>query len=108
MRKFLTAYFFLVIFFVYDTATGHPLSDNFADLVENKSPSVVNVFTVQKPKQTSNNQNPLENIPPQFRDFFKNFPPGFPFGPRGNSSEILYVAKQNMNASINVFNILIK
>tara|TARA_X000000950_G_scaffold156558_1_gene191979 strand:+ start:2339 stop:3796 length:1458 start_codon:yes stop_codon:yes gene_type:complete len=82
MRKLLTAYFFLVNFFVYDTATGHPLSDNFADLVENKSPSVVNVFTVQKPKQTSNNQNPLENIPPQFRDFFKNFPPGFPFGPQ--------------------------
>ena len=52
MRKLLTAYFFLVNFFVYDTATGHPLSDNFADLVENKSPSVVNVFTVQKPKQT--------------------------------------------------------
>ena len=82
MKKFLTAYFFLVTFFVYDIATGHPLSDNFADLVENKSPSVVNVFTVQKPKQTSNNQNPLENIPPQFRDFFKNFPPGFPFGPQ--------------------------
>ena len=82
MKKFLTAYCFLVTFFVYDIATGHPLSDNFADLVENKSPSVVNVFTVQKPKQTSNNQNPLENIPPQFRDFFKNFPPGFPFGPQ--------------------------
>ena len=82
MKKFLTAYFFLVTLFVYDITSGHPLSDNFADLVENKSPSVVNVFTVQKPKQTSNNQNPLENIPPQFRDFFKNFPPGFPFGPQ--------------------------
>ena len=23
----------------------------------------------------------MDNIPPQFRDFFKNFPPGFPFGP---------------------------
>ena len=23
---------------------------------------------------------PLDNIPPQFRDFFKNLPPGFPFG----------------------------
>ena len=27
------------------------------------------------------NQLPFDNIPPQFRDFFKNFPPGFPFGP---------------------------
>ena len=34
-----------------------------------------------KPKQT-NNQVPFDNIPPQFRDFFKNFPPGFPFGPQ--------------------------
>tara|TARA_Y100001954_G_scaffold238725_1_gene307921 strand:- start:2745 stop:4034 length:1290 start_codon:yes stop_codon:yes gene_type:complete len=25
---------------------------------------------------------PFDNIPPQFRDFFKNFPPGFPFGPQ--------------------------
>mgnify|MGYP001185749996 CR=1 FL=1 len=82
MKKFLSVSFFILTFFVHEFAVGHPLSDNFADLVENKSPSVVNVFTVQKPKQTNNNQNPLENIPPQFRDFFKNFPPGFPFGPQ--------------------------
>ena len=45
----------------------------------------MNVFTVQKPKPT-NNQPPLDNIPPQFRDFFKNFPPGFPFGPQQQPS----------------------
>tara|TARA_B100000287_G_scaffold275827_1_gene259788 strand:- start:21 stop:1502 length:1482 start_codon:yes stop_codon:yes gene_type:complete len=61
---------------------SHPLSDDFADLVEKLSPSVVNVFTVQKPKKVENNQMPFDNIPPQFRDFFKNFPPGFPFGPQ--------------------------
>ena len=61
---------------------SHPLSDNFADLVESKSPSVVNVFTVQKPQEKNSNQNPLEGIPPQFRDFFKTFPPCFPFVPR--------------------------
>ena len=64
------------------TIQSHPLSDDFANLVEERSPSVVNVFTTQKPKQITNNQNPLEGIPPQFRDFFKNFPPGFPFGPQ--------------------------
>mgnify|MGYP002834339154 CR=1 FL=1 len=42
----------------------------------------VDVFTVQKPKQSNENQMPFDNIPPQFRDFFKNFPPGFPFGPQ--------------------------
>ena len=72
----------LSLFFSFFNADCHPLSDNFADLVESKSPSVVNVFTVQKPKETSSNQNPLDGIPPQFRDFFKNFPPGFPFGPQ--------------------------
>ncbi len=72
-----------VFFFLYSlNLKSHPLSDDFADLVQKKSPSVVNVFTVQKPKQSTNNQNPLEGIPPQFRDFFKNFPPGFPFGPQ--------------------------
>ena len=60
---------------------SHPLSDKFADLVEDLSPSVVNVFTVQKPKEPSGNeQMPFDNVPPQFREFFKNFPPGFPFG----------------------------
>ena len=73
---------FVISFFVFD-ANCHPLSDDFANLVERKSPSVVNVFTVQKPKQiNSESQNPLDGIPPQFRDFFKNFPPGFPFGPQ--------------------------
>jgi len=72
----------IYLFFSFVNVDSHPLSDNFADLVESKSPSVVNVFTVQKPQETNNNQNPLDGIPPQFRDFFKNFPPGFPFGPQ--------------------------
>ena len=76
MFKNLSIFVFLFLYSL--NLKSHPLSDDFADLVQKKSPSVVNVFTVQKPKQSSNNQNPLEGIPPQFRDFFKNFPPGFP------------------------------
>jgi serine protease Do len=79
LRRFIFAVIFS-FFFIHDKVESHPLSDDIADLVEDLSPSVVNVFTVQKPKQTPNNQNPLEGIPPQFREFFKNFPPGFPFG----------------------------
>ncbi len=81
MFRFLFPVFFLVIL-ANNKVFSHPLSDDFANLVEKLSPSVVNVFTVQKPKQSSNDQFPLDNIPPQFRDFFKNFPPGFPFGPQ--------------------------
>ncbi len=72
---------FLINFLVSEKPHAHPLSDDFANLVEKLSPSVVNVFTVQKPKKQEN-QVPFDNIPPQFRDFFKNFPPGFPFGPQ--------------------------
>ena len=82
MIKIFSTFTILYFFFCFFNLESHPLSDNFADLVESKSPSVVNVFTVQKPQETNNNQNPLEGIPPQFRDFFKNFPPGFPFGPQ--------------------------
>ncbi|NDG46972.1 MAG: PDZ domain-containing protein [Flavobacteriia bacterium] len=82
MLKRIFSFCFLIYFFLSDTtANSHPVSDDFADLVEKLSPSVVNVFTVQKPKP-ANNQVPFDNIPPQFRDFFKNFPPGFPFGPQ--------------------------
>ena len=63
------------------TSENHPLSDDFANLVQELSPSVVNVFTTQKPQEQTNNQVPFDNIPPQFKDFFKNLPPGFPFGP---------------------------
>ena len=82
MIRIFSTFTILFLFSYFFNAKSHPLSDNFADLVENKSPSVVNVFTVQKPQETTSNQNPLEGIPPQFRDFFKNFPPGFPFGPQ--------------------------
>ena len=82
MMKILITLIFLVTTMVTTkTNFAHPLSRMILQILLKKSPSVVNVFTVQKPKQTSNNQNPLDNIPPQFRDFFKNFPPGFPFGP---------------------------
>ena len=81
LKKFFTYSILFLLTLNFKTINGHPLSDDFADLVEKLSPSVVNVFTVQKPKP-SNNQMPFDNIPPQFRDFFKNFPPGFPFGPQ--------------------------
>ncbi len=82
MFKFFAAFSFLVCLLVNDNAKTHPSSDDLANLVSKLSPSVVNVFTIQKPKEQENlNQLPFDNIPPQFRDFFKNFPPGFPFGP---------------------------
>ena len=81
LKNFFTYSILFLLTLNFKTINGHPLSDDFADLVEKLSPSVVNVFTVQKPKP-SNNQMPFDNIPPQFRDFFKNFPPGFPFGPQ--------------------------
>ena len=78
MFKTFLSYIFVLIFTLnFKTINGHPLSDDFADLVEKLSPSVVNVFTVQKPK-TSNNQVPFDNIPPQFRDFLKTSPLVFP------------------------------
>ena len=85
LNKFLTTSFFIFFFLSSTIVKSHPLSDDFANLVEKLSPSVVNVFTVQKPKP-ANNQVPFDNIPPQFRDFFKNFPPGFPFGPQQQPS----------------------
>ena len=83
LKKFIFTFFFIPIYFIsQENANTHPLSDDFAELVAELSPSVVNVFTVQKPKKVNENQMPFDNIPPQFRDFFKNLPPGFPFGPQ--------------------------
>ena len=60
-KKFFT-YSLLIIFTLnYKTINGHPLSDDFANLVEKLSPSVVNVFTVQKPKP-SNDSGDEENL----------------------------------------------
>ncbi len=58
-------------------ALSHPDSQDFANLVEKLSPAVVNVFTTQEVKQQPQSQLPLENLPPQFREFFRNLPPGF-------------------------------
>ena len=65
------------LFIQFGKAYSHPSSDEFADLVEDLSPAVVNVFTTQKAEDSPSQQLPFDNIPPQFRDFFKNFPPGF-------------------------------
>ena len=65
------------LFLQFGEAYSHPSSDEFADLVEDLSPAVVNVFTTQKAEDSPSQQLPFDNIPPQFRDFFKNFPPGF-------------------------------
>ena len=49
-----TLSFLLIIFILnFKYINAHPLSDDFADLVAKKSPSVVNVFTVQKPKPSN-------------------------------------------------------
>ena len=65
------------LFVQFRESHSHPSSDEFADLVENLSPAVVNVFTTQKTEDLPSQQLPFDNLPPQFRDFFKNFPPGF-------------------------------
>ena len=65
------------LFLQFRESFSHPSSDEFADLVEDLSPAVVNVFTTQKAEDSPSQQLPFDNIPPQFRDFFKNFPPGF-------------------------------
>ena len=65
------------LFLQFGESYSHPSSDEFADLVEDLSPAVVNVFTTQKAEDSPPQQLPFDNIPPQFRDFFKNFPPGF-------------------------------
>ena len=35
------------------------------------------MYLLHKKLRNHLNQLPFDNIPPQFRDFFKNFPPGF-------------------------------
>ena len=77
MKKFLTSLIFCLSFIYHNSLFGHPNSEDFADLVEKLSPAVVNVFTTQEVKQQPQSQLPLENLPPQFRDFFRNLPPGF-------------------------------
>ena len=46
-------FFVPIYFFSFENPNTHPLSDDFANLVEKLSPSVVNVFTVQKPKKNN-------------------------------------------------------
>ena len=77
---------FFALFFNSSSSNSHPNSDVMADLVEKLSPAVVNVFTIQNDKTESRKpQMPLDDLPPQFKDFFKNMPPGFPFGPNQNA-----------------------
>ena len=87
--------FFITSFFV-STANSHPKSDDIANLVEKLSPAVVNVFTTQEVKKQNSDAFPFDNIPPQFRDFFKNLPPGIgpgmpPSGPRNRQQSHLPV-----------------
>ncbi len=78
----LVLYIGLIHFLLLSNLNAHPLSDDTADLVQKLSPAVVNVFTTQdNNQQQSQNPAPFDNVPPQFRDFFENLPPGFPFGP---------------------------
>ena len=78
--------FFLFFLILKSTLNSHPVSDDFADLVESLSPAVVNVFTTQTVKQQEQGS-PFDNIPPQFREFFKNMPPGFGPQPQPPSPE---------------------
>ena len=76
-KNFFTIIIFCLSFSYSNFLLSHPNSDDFADLVDKLSPAVVNVFTTQEVKQQPQGQLPFENLPPQFRDFFRNLPPGF-------------------------------
>ena len=91
MKKNILTLLILINFVLFDYSKieSHPLSDDIANLVSELSPAVVNVFTTQVEKKPQSQQQPpvpFDDIPPQFRDFFKNMPPGFPFGgPQDNA-----------------------
>ena len=91
MKKNILTLLMLINFVLFDYSKieSHPLSDDIANLVSELSPAVVNVFTTQVEKKPQSQQQPpvpFDDIPPQFRDFFKNMPPGFPFGgPQDNA-----------------------
>ena len=91
MKKNILTLLILINFVLFDYSKieSHPLSDDIANLVSELSPAVVNVFTTQvekKPQSQPPPPVPFDDIPPQFRDFFKNMPPGFPFGgPQDNA-----------------------
>ncbi|MDC3091702.1 DegQ family serine endoprotease [Rickettsiales bacterium] len=90
MKKNVIILLSLISFLIFDYSEikSHPLSDDFANLVSELSPAVVNVFTTQvdNKQQSRQSPSPFDDIPPQFRDFFKNMPPGFPFGdPQDNA-----------------------
>ena len=57
---------------------ANPTIDGFADIVEPLMPAVVNVYTVQLPKNNIQRMNPFANMPDQFSKFFEDF--GVPFG----------------------------
>ena len=74
MFRFLWQLAFLVCLFLNDNVKSHPSSDDLANLVSNLSPSVVNVFTTQKPKEQENlNQLPFDNIHLNLETFSKIF-----------------------------------
>ncbi len=79
--NFISFFFsFTLLILSFEKTNSHPVSDEIANLVERLSPAVVNVFTTQDDSKNNQSTSPLEDIPPQFREFFKNMPPGFPFG----------------------------
>ena len=51
MFRIFTAVSFIFCLLLNDNVKTHPSSDDLADLVSKLSPSVVNVFTIQKPKE---------------------------------------------------------
>ena len=80
---FIALTFFSLNLFNDQKVNAHPVSDEIANLVQKLSPAVVNVFTTQEDvaQKTPKKNMPFENVPPQFKEFFDNLPPGFPFSP---------------------------
>lgn len=69
--------------FFAETADARPVPESFADLVEQASPSVVNVSIATKPKKTASyeQQRPMRNPfegQPLFDDLFREFFEGMP------------------------------
>lgn len=72
----------LIIISISSIAFANPSINGFADIVEPLMPAVVNVYTVQYPKQTNipgGRRNPFENMQDPFSKFFEGFDLPFAF-----------------------------
>ena len=70
-----------IIICASSASMANPTTNGFADIVEPLMPTVVNVYTVQYPKQNNipRSSNPFGNMQDPFAKFFEGFDIPFPF-----------------------------